>query len=186
MTTATETDLLTAEDLLRFSSEGLRGELIRGVLCEMAPAGTRHSRIAIRLGARLLDFAEPRGLGTVTGADHGIRLERDPDTVRAPDAAFFSAATMPPDADIPGYAEAVPDLVAEVRSPNDSRYEVHDKARMWLTYGVRLVWVVEPVDRTVQVHRPDHPVETLADDAALDGLDVLPGFTCPLSALFGG
>ena len=67
----------------------------------------------------------------------------------------------------------------------DSRYEVYDKARMWLSHGVRLVWVVNPKTCTVQVHHPDHPVATLTADGALDGLDVLPGFSCPIDKLFG-
>ena len=78
-----------------------------------------------------------------------------------------------------------PDLVVEVASPSDSRREVHDKAHMWLSHGVRLVWVVHPETRMVDVHRPDHAVTTLGDHDSLEGMDVLPGFTCDVSAVFG-
>ena len=78
----------------------------------------------------------------------------------------------------------VPDLVVEVVSPNDTRREVAAKARIWLRYDVRLVWVVLPQTRSVDVYRPGHAVETLSDQDTLDGLDVLPGFTCPVSAVF--
>ncbi|MXW25854.1 MAG: Uma2 family endonuclease [Dehalococcoidia bacterium] len=184
-TTTTEAKLLTADDLLRLYSEGVRGELIRGVLCETMPAGYQHGKIVMRLGLRLGTFVEPRGLGTLVGSDSGVWLERDPDTVREPDLAFTSAEKIALEAEIAGYADVVPDLVVEVASPSDSRREVHDKARMWLSHGVRLVWVVHPETHTVDVHRSGVAVSTLAEDDALDGLDVLPGFSCDVSAVFG-
>ena len=185
MTTTTEAKLLTAADLLRLGGEGVRGELIRGVRCETMAAGQEHGEIVMKLGAALLGFIEPRGLGRVMGSDSGVWLERDPDTVREPDVAFFSTGKIPRDARVTGYAEVAPDLVVEIASPSDSRREVHDKARMWLSHGVRLVWVVHPETRTVDVHRPDQAVVTLGDQDALGGLDVLPGFTCPVSGIFG-
>ena len=106
--------------------------------------------------------------------------------MREPDIAFFSAEKMPLDADIPGYAEVAPDLVVEVGSPTDTRRSLNDKALMWLRYGVRLVWVVHPDTRTVDVHREGVPVAALTASDALDGADILPGFSCPVSEVFGG
>ncbi len=183
--TTTETKLLTADDLLRLYSQGVRGELIRGVLCETMPSGQRHGKIVTRLVIRLGNYVEPRGLGTLVASDSGVWLENDPDTVREPDVAFTSVERLPLGEELDGYAEVVPDLVVEVASPSDSRREVNDKARMWLSHGVRLVWVVHPDARTVDVHRADESVSTVGKDGALDGLDVLPGFTCPLSEVFG-
>ncbi|MXZ63022.1 MAG: Uma2 family endonuclease [Chloroflexi bacterium] len=183
--TTTETRLLTADDLLRLYSEGVRGELIRGVLCETMPAGQRHGRIVTDLVIALGNFVQARDLGTLVASDSGVWLERDPDTVREPDIAFTSVERLPLGEELDGYAEAVPDLVVEVASPSDSRREVNDKAEMWLRHGVRLVWVVHPDTRTVDVHQPDDPVAILAEDDDLDGLDVLPGFTCPLGPVFG-
>ena len=190
MTTATKPKttqarkLLTADDLLRLDAQGVRGELIRGALIEMTPAGYRHGKIVMKLAIRLGNFIEPRKLGTVVGSDSGVRLERDPDTVREPDVAFFSAAKIPLDADIPGYAEVAPDLVVEIVSPTDRLTAVNDKALMWLRYGARLVWVVHPDARVVDVHREGHPVAALGVRDALDGLDALPGFSCPVLEVF--
>ena len=182
--TTIKTELLTAEDLLRLDSEGVRGELIRGVLHETMPAGFKHGWIVIKLGALLLNFIQPRALGTLVGSDSGVWLERDPDTVREPDIAFTSAERLPINADIDGYAEVVPDLVVEVVSPNDRPGEVADKTAMWLSFGVRLVWLVRPDSRTVEVHRSSGEVVTLGAGDALDGLDVLPGFSCSIGAIF--
>ena len=183
MTTA-GTRLLTADDLLRLHSEGVRGELIRGVLSETMSAGHEHGRIVMSLGLLLGSFIKSHRLGTLVGSDAGFWLERDPDTVREPDLAYTSAEKLPLDATITGYSEVVPDLVVEVASPSDSRREVNDKALMWLSYGVRLVWVVYPDTGTVDAHRQGRPVSTLAGDDDLDGRDVLPGFTCAVAAVF--
>ena len=180
-----ETRLLTADDLLRLHRQGRRGELIRGVLHETMSTGHEHGKIVMRLGATLFNFVEPRRLGTVVGSDTGVRLERDPDTVREPNIAYTSAKKIPLDAQVPGYAESVPDLVVEVRSPGDSRREVHDKARMWLSHGVRLVRVVHSDTRTVDVHRPNRAITQLSGDDNIDGDDVLPGFMCTLTRVFG-
>jgi Uma2 family endonuclease len=184
MTTTEATRLLTADDLLRLHSRGVRGELIRGVLCETMATGQRHGKIVMNLGSELRVFAKAGRLGTLVGSDSGVRLERDPDTVREPDLAFTSADRLPLGEDVPGYAEVVPDLVVEVRSPGDSRREVNDKARMWLSHGVRLVWVVHPDTRTVDVHLAGGDVSTVGGDDALDGGDVLPGFSCALGDIF--
>jgi len=56
---------------------------------------------------------------------------------------------------------------------------------MWLSHGVRLVWILHPETRTVDVHRPDQTVATLSGGDALNGLDVLPGFTREVSAVLG-
>ena len=193
MTTATATrpapqttrDLLTADDLLRLSADGVRSELIRGVLSETMPTGIRHGQIVVNLSAELRNFVKPRQLGVLVASDSGVWLERDPDTVREPDVAFFPSEKMPPDKSVPGYAEIAPDLVVEIVSPNDRLTEVNDKALMWLRYGVRLVWVVRPEERLIDVHRDGHPVATLGESESLDGLDVLPGFSCAVREVFG-
>ena len=176
--TITETRLLTADDLLRLDSEGVRGELIRGVLHETMPTGHEHGKIVVNLVAELRNFVKPRKLGSLTASDAGVWLERDPDTVREPDIAYFSTARIPPGIRITGYAEVPPDLVVEIVSPSDSRREVYDKARMWLSYGVRLVWVVQPDTRTVDVYQAGRAVVTRTENDTLDGLDALSGFTC--------
>ena len=180
----TLTKLLTADDLLRLDSEGVRGELIRGVLYETMPAGQEHGEIVMNLGAELMNFIKPRRLGRLTGSDAGVWLERDPDTVREPDIAYISAARLPRGVRVRGYAEVVPDLVVEIVSPNDSPREVNDKAQMWLSYGVDLVWVVQPDTYTVDVYRPGRAVVTLDEQDTLDGLDALPGFTCAVRDIF--
>ena len=184
MTTRTDTKRLTADDLLRLYSEGVRGELIRGELCQTMPTGQEHGEIVVNLAALLRMFVKPRKLGRLAASDSGVWLERDPDTVREPDIAFFSAEKMPLGTRVTGYAEVVPDLVVEVVSPNNSLREINDKALMWLSYGVSLVWAVNPDTRSVDVYRAGRVTSTLLESDTLDGLDALPGFTCAVSEVF--
>ncbi len=176
--------LLTAADLLQLSSQGVRGELIRGVLCQTMPAGQEHGEIVVNLASELRNFVKPRRLGRLTASDAGVQLEWDPDTVREPDIAFISVQRSPLDQRVTGYTEVAPDLVVEIASPGDSGSEVVNKALMWLSFGVRLVWVVHPDRRTVNVHRTNHPVLTLTNADMLDGLDILPGFHYPVAQIF--
>ena len=186
MTTATKekVKLLTADDLLRLSSEGVRGELIRGVLHETMSTGGEHGALVMNMGIVLGGFVKPRRLGRLIGSDTGVRLEWNPDTVREPDIAFISASKWPFENRNPGYVEVIPDLVVEIVSPNDRLIEVNDKAQMWLRYGVGVVWVVYPDTRSVEVHRMEDPVVELGEGDTLDGGEVLPGFSCGVGEIF--
>ncbi|WNV76589.1 Uma2 family endonuclease [Geodermatophilus sp. DSM 44513] len=175
--------LMTAEQLVELPDAGKRHELVEGVLLSMAPAGGRHGSTGARLLIRVGTFVEDRDLGDVFTAETGFLLRRDPDTVRAPDVAFIASDRVA-EARVPGFIPLAPDLVAEVVSPSDRATDVTAKALAWLDAGVRLVWVVDPETRTVTVYRPDG-VRVLRGADALDGGDVLPGFTLPLTGLWG-
>ena len=179
-----KTKLLTAEDLLRLNSEGVKGELIRGVLHETVSVGKVHGRIAMTLGGALAGHVRPRRLGTVIGSDAGVLIQRNPDTVREPDIAYISAERMPFDDQSDGYLEAVPELVVEIVSPSDRDTDVREKTDMWLDLGVSMALVVRPAERMIIVHRPGVLAVTLSGDGVLDGGDVLPGFSLPLREIF--
>ena len=176
MTGSADTKLLTADDLMRLSAQG--------VCRETMASGHRYGKIAVNLATELNIFAKAKRIGTVVASDSGVWLERDPDTVREPDVAFTSAAKIPLDAEIAGYAEVVPDLVVEIVSPSDSRRWARDRAQMWLDHGAPLVWIVHPDTRTIDVYHPGAAAATLHENDSLDGREVLPGFTCSVRTIF--
>jgi Uma2 family endonuclease len=133
----------------------------------------------------LVAFVVQRSLGEVIRNDSGFLLQRDPDTVRAPDMAFVRADRVPPPGADVQFVDFAPDLVVEVVSPSDRAAAVNERALDWVDAGVRLAWIVDPSSRSVVVHRPDGTVSLLRGDAELDGEDVLPGFRLPLAELFG-
>ena len=176
--------LFTAEELLYLSSTGKRLELVKGKVYEMAPAGGRHGYAAINAGTFLNVHVRSNRLGRVFAAETGFIIHHDPDTVRAPDAAFVSLNRLSADEIPDGYIDLIPDLVVEVVSPNDRRREVREKVEEWLNAGVRLVWVLYPATHTATVYRSLDDIAHLTEGDFLDGEDVVPGFTCRLAELF--
>ncbi len=176
--TATEADLIE----LRGREKRLY-ELVDGVLVEKA-MGFSESSLACALSAWLRAFVLPRNLGIVLGADGTMKLR--PGLVRIPDFSFLSWDRFPdrryPTVPLPDVA---PDLAIEVLSESNTRAEMQRKRREYFGAGVRLVWEVDPVARTVAIFdTADHSI-VLDESQTLEGGVVLPGFALPLADLFG-
>ena len=137
-------------------------------------------------GCHLTSCVSPllRDLGVSCGAGTGFILQREPDVVRAPDAAFVASGRIPETGVPVSYWPFAPDLLVEVVSPSDRLADVHVKIADYLASGTRLVWLVEPETRMVHVYRSPQQVEVLGAGDDLDGDDVLPGFQCPVRRLF--
>ena len=178
----TKPKLITADELLLMPDDGMQHELIRGVLTENMPPGDEHGLTVIRIGMLFGIYSEENDYGDVRGGDSGFLLERNPDTVRAPDVAWVAPGRLP--GPVIGYPELAPDLVVEVKSPGNSRREMAEKAEMWLSYGSRIALVADPRRTTVTVHRPNQPPQVLNEFDTFDGADILPGFTAPVWSFF--
>lgn len=174
----TTTTLTTADELLRMPRDGWRYQLVEGELQKMSPSGAQHGRVAARIIARLLSFAEDHNLGAVYSSEAGFKIARNPDTVLAPDAAFVRAERV---VDTISFFDGPPDVAFEVVSPNDSYGEVEDKTMRWLRGGARVVVIVEPRTRTVRVHRTSGATN-IAGVLTIE--DLLPGWALPLSEIF--
>ena len=174
--------LMTADDLLRTRVPDKRTELVRGVLVVREPAGSRHGLVTMNLGAELAVYAKQTGAGGVYAAETGFKLASDPDTVRAPDIAFVTRERLPPPSTT-GYPALAPDLAVEVLSPGERPGEVLAKVADWLSAGTKLVWVVDPERRLARVYRHDGSEAIVTANSALDGEDLLPGFSCSLASI---
>lgn len=184
MAVALEKRTYTIDDLWELSHRSdKRLELVKGELRELAPANDEHGYVASQLLLVVAQFVKQHRLGYTFAAETGFVLSEEPATVRAPDFAFISRGRAPEDWSR-HFARYIPDLVAEVVSPNDTFTEVTEKVDDWLRAGVRVVWVVDPAQQTVRVYRPDQPVRVLRAEDALSGEEVLPGFECKVSEIF--
>ena len=116
--------------------------------------------------------------GTATGPTGAYRLANG--AIRCPDAAWTPAEkVLPPSAEPPRARPYCPDFVIEVRSGSQrSLTPLLGKMREYMENGAQLGWLIDPLERTVRVYRAgfDEP-ELLADPEALDGEEILPGFT---------
>jgi Uma2 family endonuclease len=72
----------------------------------------------------------------------------------------------------------------EVQSPDDRRKDLRAKIKEYLFYSVPLIWLADPETRTVTVYRGSMRGTELDESDALDGGEVLPGFSCQVADLF--
>jgi Uma2 family endonuclease len=173
---------MTAEELIALPKDGFRYELKAGELYKTMPAGEEHGFTAMAFGRRLAQFVETNSLGRVYAAETGFKLATDPDTVLAPDVTFVRQEKLTQVQK--GYPSVVPDLAVEVISPYDVYTEVEDKVKEWLEYGVTVVVVVNPRQRTVKVHRSITDVLILTEQDVLRLEEILPGWQLDIKALF--
>jgi Uma2 family endonuclease len=158
---------LTAESAWALDPPGC-WELIEGRLVFMSPAGARHGRVVARVTRALVDFVDARRLGMVLAGDVGFVVRRDPDTVRAPDVAFLSAARLPepPPAE---FVSGAPDLAIEILSPSDRWSAVDEKAAEFVAAGALAVWAIDPGQEKAKIY-------TSAGSRSLSRTDAL---SCP-------
>jgi Uma2 family endonuclease len=173
----------TEEDVLRIQREEDRlCELVDGVLVEKV-MGFHESRLAGWIIYLLHVYLETNDLGEVTAPDGTMRLM--PGLVRIPDVSFVSHQRLAecPNAKEP-IPELAPDLAVEVLSAGNTPGEMERKLKEYFFSGAKLVWLVDPRRRTVQVSTaPDQSV-LLTEDQELTGDPVLPGFRVPVARIF--
>jgi len=174
--------ITTAEQLLAAGDIG-RCEMLRGELVMMSPASWHHGVMASRVGAHLREFVHRQSLGEVAAAETGFLIERNPDTVRAPDVAFVRRERLK-NAPARGFFPGAPDLAVEVLSPDDSAADVLAKVEDWLNAGSDQVWVIDPKHQSVSVYDRNRKRQSLRGEQELTGGDLLPGFHIKISELF--
>lgn len=175
--------------------DGMRHELVDGELRVMPPAGAEHGRVAWTVAGLLFAHVRERGGGVGFGAETGFLIGRDPDTVRAPDAAFVLSERYEAVGATETFWPGAPDFVAEVVAPGDTFSEVEEKAFRWLGAGTKVVLVLDPGRRSASVYRPGGKVDLHGavdtvdlSDAPVDTLDLsdaVPGWRVTVADLFG-
>jgi len=174
---------INAEELWNLPDDGQRRELVEGRLRVMAPAGAEHGRVASTANRLLSVHVHTTGAGVTFGAETGFILDSDPDTVRAPDAAFVSQARAEAIGRTDRFWPGAPDFAVEVVSPNDSFGEVQSKALNWLAAGTTALLVLDPARRSASVYRAGDDVRVYTD-GDLDLSDAVPGWRVAVADFF--
>ena len=183
MTTLLESKLLTAEEYGRLENDGRLTELVRGKTVEMNRPFTSHGYLMINIGHLLTQFVKQHGLGRVVGGDAGVVTQRDPDTVRGPDLAFYSYQRIPSGPLPDGYWPVSPELVVEIRSKTDRWKDILQKVAEYLSANVLTVAVIDPERQQVHLYS-DNETTVLDATDLLTFQDVLPGFEIVVGRLF--
>jgi Uma2 family endonuclease len=161
-------------------------EVIDGRVVEK-PMGAYEALIATTLAAFLHQAGGANPAGRVV-TEALFKLDPDRNRKRRPDVAFVSHERWPRRRPVPQAEawEVVPELAVEVVSPSDLAVEVVAKIDEYFGAGVRLVWVIYPVQQLVYVYRSPTDVRILQSGNDLECGDAIPGFRLPVLALFEG
>jgi len=173
----------TESQIMRLPDVGGKYELVEGELVVVA-AGRKHEIVVFRLILALGNFVSET-LGQVFSSSLGYWMKNG--DLRSPDVSFVAKVrlddmTHDPD----GFLYGAPDLSIEILSPSNVVSAMRKKTLEYFENGSRLVWIVNPNDRTVTVLHPDGSETVLSDSDSLDGEDVLPGFSLEVWKLFKG
>jgi Uma2 family endonuclease len=196
MATIVETELLlqpaqrlfTAADLEVLPTELPSGpidyELDNGRLVFiMVPPGDTHGAAQSNIAAELKYQGEKEGHGKAR-TEVGLILWRNPDRVVAPDVCFIANKSLPIRRSREGYLETIPELVVEIRSKNVSSDYIRHKAEDYLKAGVEIVWVADPMTKTVTIYASDFEAVVKGETELLELPNLIPGFSMSVGSVF--
>ncbi|NWJ95371.1 MAG: Uma2 family endonuclease [Chloroflexi bacterium] len=147
-----------------------------------------HSFICVNISTELNNFLRGKKLGRVFDSTLEYRFPNEnkagKKVSRYPDVSFVRQEHLP--VNLRTYLNLAPDLAVEVISPSDKDYDIADKVDEYQRAGVRLIWLINPASRSVDVYRlaKGHRVQGYFGEDELDGEDVIPGFKLKVSAIF--
>ncbi|MGB3516824.1 MAG: Uma2 family endonuclease [Elainellaceae cyanobacterium] len=156
----------------------------KGELIVMSPtggeSGRRNADIAIDLGL----WNRETQLGYTFDSSTCFKLPNGAE--RSPDAAWIRRDrwdALSPD-DQRKFPPLPPDFVIELRSATDNLATLQAKMQEYQDNGVRLGWLINPQDQTVEIYRLGRSVEIQEGISQVSGEDVLPGFRLEISRIF--
>ena len=173
---------LTIKDLEKLQAEhpDYRMELVSGNIIVMSPCGYESEEVSTEFGVQLLNWVRPRKLGRVTGSGSGFWLPNS--DIRTTRVSFVLAERLRKSPR--SFAELAPDLMVEVKSPNDSLKSLRTKIEEFLAVGTRVGILINPEKRIIEIYRLGRDVEILRDGDILTVPDLLPGWEVAVSDLW--
>ena len=171
---------LTWEDYAAIPDDGRRHEIIDGEHYVNPAPIVYHQKVLMNLLLALGPHVRANALGQILPSPIDVILsEHD---IIQPDIVFVQAAR----AQIVEYKniQGPPDLVIEVLSESNRRYDVRTKYELYERTGVGEYWIIDPDELAVRVFRRDGGKFARVDVTDAITTPLLPGFTLPLSVIF--
>ena len=170
------------EDLLRLPENRDRNlELIDGTIVEKAMPTEEHSLTVNLWLFYLTSWAMENEVG-LPGPEHRFKVSGIDNNSRQPDISMTLETDTP--ITIQGATLRAPDVIVEVKSPDDTILQMRDRATWYIANGVKLVYLHFPRQQFIEAHRPGQDVEIFALSETIIGYDVLPGFSISIEKLF--
>ena len=157
-----------------------------GVLVVMSPTGgdtgNQNSNLIIELGI----WNKKNRLGFVFDSSTCFRLPNG--GLRSPDVSWIAKQrweSLTPE-QRKKFPPMAPDFVIELMSPTDSLKDTQAKMAEYISAGVKLGWLIDPGNQTVEIYRLGQNKEILIAPEFLLGEEVLPGFSLKLTDVIAG
>jgi Uma2 family endonuclease len=173
---------LTERDLIRVQAANpdFRVELRDGKIIVMSRYGSYSDAVTTGLISRLHIFVRDHKLGFVFGSSGGFKLPNG--DIVGPDASFVSREIM---RTIPRrFADVVPNLAVEVKSPSDRIRELEEKLSMLRDLGTRATMLIDPDALTVTLDVVGNARRILTDEDLIELPALLPGWSMRVSELW--
>lgn len=156
----------------------------QGDLVIMPPAGAESGQSNSELNFQLVGWNKRTKTGAVFDSSTGFSLPNG--AIRAPDAAWvridrWRSLTRAQRKKFPPLA---PDFVVEIRSETDTLPPLRAKMREYIECGVRLGWLIGPLERRVEVFRPGKKPREIKNPSTLSGDPELAGFVLELEPIW--
>ena len=153
-----------------------------GGLLIMPPPSPLSGKRELRIGAQILHWSDASNQGDAFPSAT-FRLPNG--WRRAPDAAWISDERLSGIApDDEGIWAVCPDFVVEVRSASDQLIPLKEKMEMWVAQGARLGWLVDPLEETVWLYRPEREPERLERPQSLTAAEIADDLTIYFSRIW--
>jgi Uma2 family endonuclease len=159
-------------------------EWVNNRVLQKVTAGRKHALAQAAFAAALGVWTHEGGTG-MAGVEWGFQVRPPGEIGRTlvPDVAFLSYDRMPfEEQEASDIVRTAPDVVVEVRSPEDRQRDIDEKTRVYLAAGTTIVFLVDPETKTVTV-RDAQTNRIMHVDDVLEH-PTLPGFSLPVHTLF--
>ncbi len=160
-------------------------ELVDGEIIWLTFPSVYHARVIVAILELLLPFA--RQIGAQVGPENlGFRVGRERQNLRGADISLTVKERLHILRAARRWATEAPDLAIEVLSPEQyGEPYARQKVPEYLSAGGKIVWLVNPENRTVRVFEAGRDEVTVYSGDAEITLDQLaPGFLAPISRFF--